>query len=116
MQISLGEDQRLRHFGPVGKYLREEPFLEGANDQADLVHRHDIAVEIVGVVSQIRVKFLVLLLAGVSVAMRHEKPRFLDERGTALGDLRFDAINVVADVDPIDMRIEQVGELRDRAG
>ena len=101
VQVGLGEDQRLRNLGAAGEDFRQL-VLERADHQPNLVLGHHVAVELIGGVGQVVVEFLVLLLLGAAVAVRHEDARLSDQLGPVLGDFGFDAVHVVADVDAID--------------
>ena len=84
-----------------GKDFRQL-LLERADHEANLVLGHHVTVKLVGGVGQVVVKFLVLLALGAAIPVRHEDARLSSELGPVLGDLRFDAVHVVADVHAID--------------
>ena len=67
-----------------------------------MILRHHVPIELVGSVRQVVIELFVLLALGAAVPVRHEDSRLTSEHGPVLGDLRFDAIHVVTDVDAID--------------
>ena len=97
--VVLGENQCLGHFGAAGENFGEEPFLEGADDGADLVRRHHVLVQLPGGIVEVLVKLLPADFARLAVALIHPKPG--DDGRAIFADHGADAINVEAHVDPI---------------
>ena len=77
----------------------EQVVAEGADDGADLVEGHDVAVELVGVVDDVLVELLQPGRAGLPVAELGDQPGF-DGRAV-FGDLGADPVDVEVDVDPV---------------
>ena len=56
MKVRFCEHQGLGDFSAAGEDFGEEPLLERANDKANLVDRHHVAVEVAGRVGQVVVE------------------------------------------------------------
>ena len=80
----------------AGEDLGEQLVAEGADDGADLVHRDDVAVELLGLVGEVLVELLPADLAGLPVALVDVETGV--DRRAALGDLGADAVDVEVDV------------------
>ena len=126
VQIGLGEDERFGNLGAAGKDLRQL-VLERADDQANLILGHHVPVKLVGGVGQVVVEFLVFLPLVRRSRCGTKMPGSSSELGPVLGDLRFDAVHVVADIDAIDhglfvgivlhqVAVEEADGLRRRRG
>ena len=98
-EVVLGEDERLRHERAAGEKLGENDVAIGAQDGADLVGHDDGAVEVGGRVVEIVGEHRLARRARRLAAVIDEKA--LLDLAALLGDARFDAIDVVADVDAI---------------
>ena len=99
MVVVLGEDQRLGHLGAAGEDVGGQLVAERAHEGADLVHRHHVAVELVGVVGELFVQLLPAHLARELVAIVEEVAGF--DLAARLAHLRADAVDVVVDVDAV---------------
>ena len=93
--------QKMRVFGTSVRPGKSsvQRVAEGLQDGADLILHDDGAVELFRGVGEVVVELLPADSAGLFVAAIDEEA-FLD-RAALLGDLRFDAVNVVADIDAI---------------
>jgi len=60
-----------------------------------------IPVELSGRVGQVVIEFPVFFLLGTAVAVRDEDAGFFDESSPRFGDLRLDAVDVIADIDAV---------------
>ena len=108
--VVLGEDQRLRDIDekavgallPVGEHGRKR-VPQRPHDRADLVGRHDAAVQLGGVVVHVLVDQLEALLAGQAVAELRDEPG--RHGAAALGDLGADAEHVEVHVHPVRHRL-----------
>ena len=78
---------------------------EGARDEPDLVRGDHVAVELVRRVGEVGFKLRVRRPAGSPVAPGHVLPGRRQYGSALLGDLRPDAVDVVADVDPVRHRL-----------
>lgn len=97
--VVLGEDERLRHERAAGEQLGLHDLLVGTQDGADLIGHDDGTVEVGrGVVEIIGENFLPGLARCLAAVVDEEAFVHL---AAGLGDLGFDAINVVADIHAI---------------
>ena len=101
MAVVLGEDEGLGNLGAAREDLGEEPLLERADHEPDLVFGDHVPVELVGGVGQVVVEFGVALGAGAAVPMGDEPARLALQGRPLLGDPGPDAVDVEADVHAI---------------
>ena len=88
--VVLGEDQGLGHFGAAGKDFGEELVLEGSDDGADLVRGDHVAVELVGIVGEVVIKFpIVFAGCGGRDLARRSPPRPLEPACGDGGAMRY---------------------------
>ena len=101
--VGLGEDEGLGRFLARREDLRFHGGLHGLDHLPDLADVDHGAVQLLGRVGGVVFGLGPALLAGLPVAMVH--PLFGLELGALLGDLGFDLVDVVADVDAIGHRL-----------
>ena len=97
--VVFGEDQGLGHNRAAGEDLGEEAVAVGAHDGADLVGRHDLAVELAGGIVELVVELLPALLAGQPVAPGHPEAGL--DGAALLRHPRADAIDLAVYVDAV---------------
>ena len=106
MAVVLGEDDGLGDVLAARKYLGRNAVAEGLDHRADLVFGHDVPVELAGGVGQVLFKLFPADSAGLAVAPVHPVAGL--HGGSLPGYLRFDAVNVVIDVDAVGHRLPVV--------
>jgi hypothetical protein len=109
--VVLCEDQRLRHHRAPREDLGEQPVSERLKHRADLIGRGDRPIELLGLVLEVLVEFLVALGPGTAVDFWNDGAGF-DER-SLFADLGLDSVDIEVDVDGIGHRL-RVGVLRDK--
>ena len=101
--VGLGEDQGLGRFLAGGEDLRLHGGLHGLDHLADLAGVDDGAIQFLAGVGGVFLGLGPALLAGLAVAV--VDPFLGLELGALLGDLGFDLVDVIADVDAIGHRL-----------
>src|SRR5207244_4209273 len=96
--IVLTEDKSLRNERATGEKLRQR-VPESLKDGADLIFHYDRAIEFLGAIGEVVVEFFPAKFSRFLMAFVDEEA-FLDQ-AALFGDLRADAVNVVADIDAI---------------
>src|SRR5215204_5233633 len=97
--IVLGEDERFGHQRAAGEQLGLHHIAIGAQDGANLIGHDDRAIEVFRRVIEIVGQDFLAGFARGFAAMIYQKTFIHLPAG--IGDLGFDAVNVIADIDAI---------------
>ena len=103
--VVLGENERFGDLATAREDLGKELVAEGANDQADLVLGHYVAVEVLGRVGQVVFQLGQPLFFGPLVPMGNEPARFGLKLAALFADLGADAVDIESDVHAVGHRL-----------